>query len=266
MISNLHTHSTFSDGKNTPEEIVLTAIENGFVSIGFSDHGFTAFHEGYCMKETPKYIAEIKQLKEKYKKDIEVYLGVEEDSYCYVNRRDFEYIIGSAHYCLVDGVYYPVDSNPEKFQKCFEQFYFDPVKLAHAYYKPFCEYINMRKPDIVGHFDLITKFDELDESVFFQNKEYMKLAEQYTLNAARSGCLFEVNTGAISRGYRTTAYPYHNLLQILRKNGNGLVLSSDSHQRDTLNFKFEDMRYFLKDAGFDCVYVLYKGEFVKDYL
>lgn len=41
MLANFHTHSTFCDGKNTPEEIVLAALEKGFVSIGFSSHGYT---------------------------------------------------------------------------------------------------------------------------------------------------------------------------------------------------------------------------------
>ncbi len=38
MLANYHTHTTYCDGKNTPEEIVLCAIEKGFTSIGFSGH------------------------------------------------------------------------------------------------------------------------------------------------------------------------------------------------------------------------------------
>ena len=40
MLQNLHTHSSFCDGKNTPEEIVNYAIARGFDSIGFSSHSF----------------------------------------------------------------------------------------------------------------------------------------------------------------------------------------------------------------------------------
>lgn len=35
MLTNYHTHSIFSDGKNTPEEIVQKAIEKGFGAVGF---------------------------------------------------------------------------------------------------------------------------------------------------------------------------------------------------------------------------------------
>lgn len=37
---NLHTHSTFCDGKDTPEEMVLTVMEKGFSSVGFSGHAY----------------------------------------------------------------------------------------------------------------------------------------------------------------------------------------------------------------------------------
>ena len=76
MLSNLHTHSTFCDGRNTPEEIVLAALEKGFSSIGFSGHAYTPFDLRYCMKNTEGYIREIWRLKEKYGKDIQIYLGI----------------------------------------------------------------------------------------------------------------------------------------------------------------------------------------------
>lgn len=47
--SNYHTHSTFCDGKDTPEEMVLEAIRLGCPEIGFSGHSYTDFDETYCM-------------------------------------------------------------------------------------------------------------------------------------------------------------------------------------------------------------------------
>ena len=37
---NLHTHCTFCDGKNTAEEMVLRAIEEGSPEIGFTSHSY----------------------------------------------------------------------------------------------------------------------------------------------------------------------------------------------------------------------------------
>ena len=264
MLTNLHTHTAFCDGDHTPEEIVLAALEAGFVSVGFSGHGYTEFDLTYCMKNTDEYISDVMRLKDKYKNDIEIYLGIEEDAYHLVNREDFDYIIGSSHYFLVDGCYYPVDSDFDCFKKCLSLFKNDPIAMAHSYYKPFCEYICKRKPDIVGHFDLITKFDELDTSIFLENDEYHQLAKEYIKYAAKSGCMFEVNTGAISRGIRTTPYPYENLMQELKKCGNGIVLSSDSHETGTLTYGFKEAKKWLKDMGFTNTYMLYKGGFVKE--
>ena len=69
MIANFHTHTSFCDGKNTPEEIIKAAINKGFSAIGFSGHGYTDFDLRYCMKNTYEYIKEITRLKEKYKKE-----------------------------------------------------------------------------------------------------------------------------------------------------------------------------------------------------
>lgn len=264
MLSNLHTHSSFCDGKNTPEEIVLSALENGFDSVGFSSHGYTRFDLRYCMKNTDGYIAEINRLKSVYKHKIQIYLGVEEDAFHPSDRGCYDYIIGSSHYFESGGVYYPIDSNYEYFQKCLKLFDYDILSMSTVYYERFCEYIMRRKPDIVGHFDLITKFDETDTPRFLCNEKYHNIAERYITQVAVCDVLFEVNTGAISRGLRTSVYPHQRLLHILRKQGRGVILSSDSHVVDTLGFGFDEAKAMLKDVGFDGVYVLYDGEFKKE--
>jgi len=266
MIANFHTHTNYCDGKNTAEEIVKAALERGFTSIGFSGHGYTDFDLRYCMKDTAGYIAEINTLKEKYKEKIQIYLGVEEDAFCETNRGDFDYIIGSSHYFHIGENYHPIDSNYDYFKKCLDLFGGDISALTESYYEAFCEYILRRKPDIVGHFDLITKFDELDDSLFLKNEKYLKMSEKYLSAAMKSGCIFEVNTGAMARGYRTSPYPYDNLLWILKKNEGKLILSSDSHNAENLDYGFENTRKILKTIGFEHVYMLKDGSFQKDKL
>ena len=262
ILSNFHTHSTFCDGKNTPEEIVLYAIDKGFSSIGFSGHGYTPFDLRYCMKDTEGYILQINALKEKYKDKIQIYLGLEEDAFAPTDRARFDYIVGSSHYFCIDGEYLPIDSSHGHFKKCLEAFAGDIIKMANVYFTSFCDYINKRKPDIIGHFDLITKFDELEGGLFFANQEYNKVAEKYLLEAAKSECIFEVNTGAISRGIRSTVYPAENLLYLLKKQDGKLILSSDSHQIETLDSFFEESKKYLSDIGFTQLYTLADGKFV----
>lgn len=263
MTANFHTHTVFCDGKNTPEEIVLKAIEKGFSAIGFSGHGYTPFDLSYCMKDTEEYISEIHRLKERYKKDIEVYLGAEEDAFAPVDRSRFDYIIGSSHYVFVKGKYYAVDSGYDGFKKCLESFDYDTLSFSEAYYSSFVNYIIDRKPDVIGHFDLITKYDELDSSMFLEDEKYNLIAEKYITKATQANCIFEVNTGAVSRGLRKTVYPFENLLYILKRNNARVMLSSDSHKIDTLDYGFTEAKKILHNIGFRHLYTLRDNKFVK---
>lgn len=263
MLTNFHTHTTFCDGKNTPEEVVLRAIEKGFTALGFSGHGYTEFDPGYCLRDTEGYIREIRRLQEKYRDKLKIYLGIEEDLLSPVNRGDYAYMIGSSHYLLVDGKYYSVDSGVQSFHGCMKLFGDDVLAYADRYYSVFCDYILRRKPDIVGHFDLITKFDEMEQSCFLENPAYLDLAEGYLLKAMESGAIFEVNTGAISRGYRKSVYPCLRLLHLLKKYDAKIILSSDSHSADTLDFYFAETKQLLRDVGFIHTYTLSDDGFVK---
>ncbi len=263
MLANFHTHTTFCDGSNTPEEIVLSAIQKRFSAIGFSGHGNTPFDLRYCMKDTDAYVQEIRRLQKKYKNDIQIYLGVEEDAFSLVNREEFDYIIGSSHYFCVGNTYYSVDSGYDYLKKYLEVFEHDIPRLAETYYRTFCDYIHRRKPDIIGHFDLISKYEETEAPLFLNNSEYNKIAEKYVAEAAKSGCLFEVNTGAMARGLRTTPYPAANLLHVLKKLDARVILSSDSHSADTLDFGFDEAKQYLRDVGFSHLFTLYNGEFSK---
>ncbi len=266
MLANFHTHTTFCDGQNTPEEIVLSAIEKGFASLGFSGHGYTPFDERYCMKDTSGYIKEITRLKEKYSKKIEIYCGVEEDAFSPVKRNSFDYIIGSSHYCFINNKYYPIDSGSDYFKKCLQAFNNNSLQFAETYFRTFVQYIKERKPDIVGHFDIITKYEEVDSPVFLNNGEYFKIAEKYLKIAADTDVIFEVNTGAMARGIRTSPYLCEQLLYVLKEKESKLIISSDAHNADNLNACFDETECILRDIGFNCLYELYKGEFKKIYI
>ena len=263
MLANYHTHSTFCDGKSSLEETVLAAIERGFSALGFSGHGYTHFDVRTSMTDTCGYISEVKRLKEAYKNKIQIYLGIEEDMLSPVDRSDFEYIIGSSHYLHINGGYYPLDLSRDNITDCLDLFNGNPIAMAETYYERFCAYLKERNPDIVGHFDLITKFDEKFAPTFLGSAEYNDVAEKYLDTVAGDDLIFEVNTGAISRGYRTTPYPSENLLHILKRRGAGIILSSDCHNADWIDCRFTETKIYLRDIGFTDAYALYDGEFVK---
>ncbi len=250
LLVNFHTHTTFCDGKNTPEEVVLAALEKGFSAIGFSGHVLTPFDLSYCMRDMEGYIAEIKRLQKKYLGRIRIYLGIEEDALSFADRSRYDYLIGSCHYVFINGTYFSVDSSYEHWERLLKACGNDPIQMAEAYFRTFCDYIRARKPDIVGHFDLITKFEERGASLLLSDSSYNRMAENYLSRVIRQDPIFEINMGGMLRGIRTIPYPAENLLRLLCKENARIILSSDSHSADTVDGFFEEMRRYLYDIGF----------------
>lgn len=262
MLSNFHTHCILCDGKDVPKSIVESAIALGFSALGFSSHAYIDFDTSYCVKDEEAYICQITSLKEEYKDKIEIYVGAEEDAFCLTRREKFEYIIGSLHYVRSPRGILPIDLSEEGMRECLSAFGDDALALAKSYYEDFCAYIYTRRPDIVGHFDLITKYDERGASHFLENPHYHALAERYAAYAAEAGCIFEINTGAVARGLRTSPYPALNLIHVLKKKGARFILSSDSHAKETLDFGFEEAKTLLREAGIREAVTIKNGSFV----
>lgn len=74
---NLHTHTKFSDGYHTPEELILNSIQNGVKTLGISDHHKAFFMESPKFKSFDEYIDEINYMKKKYIDKIEIKAGIE---------------------------------------------------------------------------------------------------------------------------------------------------------------------------------------------
>ena len=263
MLSNLHTHTTFCDGKSTAEETVLAAIKKGFVSLGFSGHAYTSFELTSCMTDEDAYIREITRLKELYNDQIEIYLGTEEDSFALVDRSRYEYIIGSSHFLRLNGEILPIDLRIECMSECLAAFNGDIAAISESYYGSFANYLKARRPDIVGHFDLLTKYDEKMGPYFLGNPTHDKIAERFITELCNDDFLFEVNTGAIARGYRTFPYPATNLLYKLKKSQSPIILTSDCHNAEYLDCYFKETKELLYDIGFRGMMLLRNHKFTK---
>ena len=68
----------------------------------------------------------------------------------------------------------------------------------------------------------------------------MKAWQQAADELLKTGKPFEVNTGAISRGYRTTPYPAKEIRDYIREHGGKLIMSSDAHAKENIAFRFDE--------------------------
>ena len=78
----------------------------------------------------------------------------------------------------------------------------------------------------------------------------------------KAGKIFEVNTGAISRGYRTSPYPSAQWLKLLREMNGKVTVSADAHHTSGVTCAFDLAERMIKDAGFAEIWVLEGREFV----
>lgn len=245
---DLHTHTTFSDGKNTAEEMVIAAIAMGLDTIGFSDHSYAPYDEDCCMPKTriPEYRRTIQALKEKYSDQIQILCGIEQDYYSEVSTEGYDYVIGSVHYIMDKGACIPVDWKPEMLTDAVKRYYGgDIYALIDAYFETVSHVAEKTGADIIGHIDLIQKFNEGDALFDSSHPRYLAASHTAADRLLQSGKIFEINTGAISRGYRTESYPCGELYTYLKDKGARFILSSDSHSAQALCFGFDRFPEYL---------------------
>lgn len=252
MKRNFHTHSTWCDGKASPEEMIRGAIARGFDTLGFSSHAMLPadpYDWTLTTATLPQYAAEIRALAEKYADRIRILLGVEADfvkGACSADRSVYaairpDYVIGSVHIVVApDGAWVEVDNTPEILSAGIRDHFGGSAEaFVRAYFAQQREMAASCAFDVIGHPDLCRKFNgrlaSFDEGADWYREELERTAEAF----AASGKLVEVNTGAISRGWMDDAYPSAAFRDLLRARGVRFILSSDAHTVEGLDCAFD---------------------------
>lgn len=264
-LQNLHTHTIYCDGVNAPEELVKEAMRRGFDSIGFSGHSY--------MKREPReysmtaesnllYRKKVQDLKIRYANALQIFLGMEADFYSEADRTGYDYLIGSVHYVekagrLIDfdrtDIGRPSDTMKHVIQDIYKGKGMDFVR---DYYETLARLPERGKTDIIGHFDLAVKMNGTLGFADEESAEYQYCAIEAAEKLAGKIKLFELNTGAVARGFRKIPYPAPFLLKELHRLGFGVVITSDCHRIENLNFYFKEAAELLKQCGFNERYVL----------
>ncbi len=243
-LKDYHIHTTYSDGKNTPREIIEYAIEQGVKELGFSDHSYMAFDESYCIQKDKidEYFNQISSLKKEYADRISVLCGIERDYYSEGDFSRYDYVIGSVHYLKVSDVYVPVDESIDTILSAVNKYFGgDVYRFLESYYDTVSTVVEKTKCDIIGHFDLVSKFNQI--SPFFNEKDerYKTLWKKALDKLLKTGKTFEINTGAIARGLKSEPYPNAEMREYIKVRGGKFVYSSDAHKKENLCFYFDKL-------------------------
>lgn len=234
-MTNFHTHTVFCDGRDTPEAMAAAAFAKGFSALGFSSHSD-------MLADPAAYRARIRGLADEWRGRMEIFLGLEAELGKPWSRvpGEYDYVIGSIHFVVApDGCAVPVDHSPQKLADGLrDHFAGDAVALVKAYFGVLRSTVSLDF-DVVGHPDLVRKFN-LKHPFFDENAAWYREELEKTADAiAASGKLVEVNTGAISRGWLDDAYPSPLFRRLLRERGVRFLLSSDAHSAEMIDCAFD---------------------------
>lgn len=274
--STIHTHTNYCDGNNTPEEMVLAAINKGMKTIGISTHGPLPFDVKWAVDDDKiqTYIDEINALKEKYKDKIDVLLGMELDYFIdtefdHIDKsilKQLDYTIGSIHYLgrFDDGKPWTVDGSYDKLLAGINSSYDGDVKKAISdYYYHLSKMVEKYKPTVVGHMDLVKKNNK-NNLLFNENEDWYKNSVRKCLDIIKnSDSVIEINTGAIARGYMTEQYPSRWILEEINSRQIPITINSDAHLNDNIACKFDEMYELAKELKIENLVYLTKAGWQK---
>ena len=264
--SCVHSHTNLCDGKNSPEEMILAALEHRFVSFGFSGHGHADFDPFSMSEENERvYRQEVLRLRRVYGDRLEILLGVEHEAITPYPDFPYEYMLESLHYINYGGEKLAIDwSKDRTIDNARRHFGGDHYAYCAAYFRACCEAYEHSPAQICGHLDLVTKFNE-DFCLFDEtDPRYLRAAKEAMAAAVDRGMVLELNTGAISRGYRTAPYPSADLLKHLKDIGGQVIVTSDCHNKDHLVCWYDRAPELLKACGFTHTLVLRAQGFAEE--
>ncbi len=262
--ANYHTHSCFCDGTDTVGDIVEHALSLDFRHLGFSSHVDPEIRIDY-----PRYAGEVLTLKERYKDRLDILLGIELDTlygdmsttggFEKAFTPEPQYLILSSHYLdlpPLDGHLCGVDGSAAIIRQTAETYFSgDFYRLAKAYFELEASILERlakaygregldKKPAFIGHFDLVTRFNDMpaEQGGQFLNEDdpaYLNPALEAMEYLVKRGLPFELNMGAVNRGRKKEAYPCTRLLRSLREFGGEIIINSDAHQKELLDGCFD---------------------------
>ncbi|MFC0211866.1 histidinol-phosphatase HisJ [Paenibacillus chartarius] len=251
MWIDYHTHHVrCGHASGSLEEYVRRGIEIGLTQLGLSDHmpllhvDPATYYPGMAMpmEELPKYVEECLYLKDKYKNEIDIRVGLEGDYIEGYERQiediikayPFDYVIGSVHFL---GEWDISDSRQlagwegKSPEDVYRQYYEAVQKAARTGFY-----------DYIGHIDVIKRFG-------YKPAEPMLELERETLDVVKACNLaIELNASGL-RMPCEEMFPSRRMLEYAHSIGIPITIGSDAHQPERLGQYLDQARELLKEIG-----------------
>ena len=278
MYQNLHTHTHFSDGSDSPEKYVDAAILQGLTALGFSDHSPLPFENTFALREeeTATYCRSVAELRNKFqpsgtqspkseirnpKPEIPIFLGMEADYIPgmghpfshFLENYPLDYLIGSVHLVRPDGsadLWFIDGPDPATYDEGLNSLFGGDIrKGVSAYFRQINEMLTSGKMDIIGHFDKIKMHNR---GRFFAETEswYTALIDETLDLVKQSGVIVEVNTRGLYKKRSESLFPGPDVLKKIHELKIPVIISSDAHKPHEVSVLFNETADLLYEIGF----------------
>lgn len=241
--------------------MVEAAVAAGLTEVGISSHAPLPFATEWTMPPAylAGYVAEVREAQRRYGDRISVLLGAELDfipdprvvafQQEEVLPLDVDYFVGAVHFL---GSGYPpptLDGTEEQFSDILRLEYESSIQaMVGEYYRRVRQMLNLPKVRIVGHLDLIKRWNA--DRVYFRGDEpwYVVEVEETVQAIAAAGKIVELNTAGWRKGLGEP-YPAPWILERCRDLGIPVTISSDAHAPNEVAWGFDGARACLAELA-----------------
>lgn len=250
--TNFHTHTTrCHHALDEDEEYVLWAIRNGYEVLGFSDHSCWKYDSNFIprirmkVEDFPDYKNSVLNLKEKYKDQIEIRLGMEAEYFP-------EYMDWMLDFCIENEIEYLVFGN-HYYQSDETKIYLGGAKgkYMRAYFDTCIEGMKTGMYAYLAHPELILrgtkgKMNKTIERGFHRIcKTAKELDMPLEFNIAGMRC---------NEIMRYEEYPNANFWKIASQYHNKAIIGVDAHEASALDKKhYMKAKYYLSHFDVELV-------------
>lgn len=254
--ADIHMHTSFSHGRNTPEEMHRKASEEGFELIGFSEHsprpaGFEYSNEyrDKLAAHWQDYIDQVTALK-KSDNGSRTLLGVEVDwldgqeEYIenILKTNDFDYAIGSVHF-LDD---WGFDENGQKWEAA-DQSQCD--KWYEKYFRTWNKMLGSGLFNMAAHPDLV-KIHSIDKfNIWLGNPDNQKLVRMCLKTLRDNGMVMEISAAGMRKPCHDF-YPCPTIMAMAAEMHVPVTLVSDAHGVEEIGKNYAQLVNYAKAFGF----------------
>ncbi len=249
-----HMHTEFStDSEASVKSMLDASVKRGLQSVCITDHLDLDYPEDKELGPDPfqldlkKYFSMLSQIREEYRKKLDVRIGVELGLQPHLGRiyeklveaYPFDFVIGSLH--LVHGMdpYYGKIFEGKTDGEVYREAFRETASCLDGG-SPF---------DVLGHLDYVVRYGR-NKAQEYSYREFSDEIDVILKKVISAGKGLEMNMGGVKYGLGF-ANPHPDVLKRYRELGGEIVtVGADAHRPEHVAYDFEEAAEILKSCGF----------------